>query len=118
MRQDSRLSHLQFSKRQVRDTVTFACQYIPQLDKATLEKFLELVSTGGTAGNISAETLVRKMTLLLKFVPSACPHSLLTLAELLEVPASEMPSSLPQPSSSRLMPMPERRQAMPSRLAS
>ena len=101
-----------FKKLQVADTVAFAIENIPSVDKRTLEKFLQLVHTTGTFGIITCEQLVNKMRLMMKYIPNACPHSLLVVAELLEIKTPPLPNISPttlpnqlgdlQPSSRRL----------------
>lgn len=92
------LIDMKISKRQIADAVQFAMNTLPQLDTDTLEKFLRLVNVGGTHGSLSADALLRKMRLALRYVPNACPQSLLVLAELLELdlPLLEQPL-LPPP---------------------
>jgi len=72
-------------KRHIEAAVLFAVNHIPQVDPITLEKFLELIDINGNFGAVSDRQLLQTMTLLIKHVPSACGHSLLTLAELLDV---------------------------------
>ncbi|GEM_PF-1902364 len=70
----------------VKDMILFAIRYLPQLDKLTLEKFLELVDAEeSTYGYVSAKELAGKMQLLLEHIPETCPHSLETMAALLDV---------------------------------
>jgi hypothetical protein len=78
----------EIKKLQVSEAVLFAIDNIPDVDQATLEKFLELVNTTGTFGAMSHEQLRAKMRLTLKYIPNACPHSLLILADLLGIPMS------------------------------
>jgi hypothetical protein len=73
-------------KIEVKETILFAINHIPQVDKPTLEKFLELMNATGTFGTMTHEQLLRKMALTLKYVPDACPQSLLILVDLLEIP--------------------------------
>ena len=73
-------------KLQIKETVLFAINNIPDVDQATLEKFLESVNATGTFGSMSHEQIVTKMRLTLKYIPNACPHSFLILADLLEIP--------------------------------
>jgi hypothetical protein len=84
-------------KLEIKETVLFAINHIPQVDQATLEKFLELVNATGTFGVISHEQILTKMALTLKYVPDACPHSLLILADLLEIPKQKEQLNLPLP---------------------
>lgn len=74
-----------FKKLHVAETVAFAIENIPTVNKETLEKFLQLVHTTGTAGCITPEQIVNKMRLTMKYIPNACPYSLMVLAELLEL---------------------------------
>ena len=75
----------EIDKRHVAATVLFAINNVPHADKATLERFLELVNATGNFGAISQQQLIHKMELLKKYVPETCEYSLLTLAELLEI---------------------------------
>lgn len=84
-----------FKKLHVADTVAFASENIPTVDKPTLEKFLQLIHTTGTFGLITHRQIVNKMRLTLKYVPNACPHSLLVIAELLELKTSTLSKSPP-----------------------
>ena len=81
-------------KLEIKETVLFAINHIPQVDQATLEKFLDLVNATGTFGAISHEQILAKMALTLKYIPDACPHSLLILADLLEMPKQKEPFNL------------------------
>ncbi len=72
-------------KRYVETTVYFAINHIPQVDEATLERFLELVNATGNFGTITDQELLQKMGLLKKYVPETCEESLLILAELLGI---------------------------------
>jgi|GEM_PF-1220565 len=65
--------------------VVFASCNIPEVDPATLKQFLELVNADGTFGSISHEQILKKMVMLLKYVPEVCPHSLMVLLDLLEI---------------------------------
>lgn len=65
--------------------VLFASCNIPEVDPTTLKQFLELVNANGTFGSISHEQILKKMLMLLKYVPDACPHSLTVLLDLLEI---------------------------------
>jgi len=76
---------LEFKKNQISDTVAFAIDNIPSVDQHTLEKFLQLVHTTGTFGAITPPQLINKMRLTMKYIPNACAHSLLVIAELLEL---------------------------------
>ncbi len=66
-------------------TVEFAINNIPGVDQDTLEKFLELVNATGNFGPISEAEIIEKMNLIMKHIPTACGHSLLTVAELLDI---------------------------------
>lgn len=70
----------------VSETVYFAINNIPLVDRTTLEKFLELVNATGTFGALSHEQILTKMRLTLRYVPNVCPRSLQILAELLDIP--------------------------------
>lgn len=72
-------------KLHVKDTVTFAIKYVPEVDPTTLERFLELVNTDGNYGTISQEQLLTKICLALRYVPNVCLNSLLVITELLDV---------------------------------
>jgi hypothetical protein len=89
-------------KLQISETVLFAIHNIPGIDQATLEKFLELVNTTGTFGAISHEQIIAKMHLTLKYIPDACPHSLLILGDLLEIPMSTLLDRYPTRPPARL----------------
>jgi len=109
MRQNSQTTVNEFKKLHIKETVLFAIKYIPQLDQTTLEKFLELVNTTGTFGAVSRGELLHKMRLTLKYIPNACPHTLIVLAELLEVPMDEKwpnaTASIEAPVQARLSPL-------------
>jgi hypothetical protein len=84
------LTH-EVKKLQVEEMVLFAINHIPQADTVTLKRFLELVNTGGTFGVISHEQILRKMALVLKYIPDASVPSLLILMDLLEIkPARQL----------------------------
>ena len=99
MSQTATPSTNEIKKLQVKETVLFAINNIPQVDRATLEKFLELVNATGTFGAISHEQLVTKMNLTMKYIPGACAYSLVVLADLLELQVPSLPPALtaPQP---------------------
>lgn len=65
--------------------VLFASCNIPEVDPTTLKQFLELINADGTFGTITHEQILKKMVMLLKYVPDACPHSLRVLLDLLEI---------------------------------
>ena len=69
----------------VKTTVEFAINHVPGVDQDTLEKFLELVNATGNFGPISETEIIEKMNLIMKYIPGACGHSLLTVAELLDI---------------------------------
>ncbi len=69
----------------VKDMIFFAMRYLPQIDRLTLEKLLELVDAEDTYNYISAKELAGKMKLILEHIPEACPYSLETMAALLDV---------------------------------
>ena len=75
----------EIQKRHVAATVQFAVNNIPQVDGATLEKFLELVNVDGNYGSITTGELVKKMSLLKKYIPATCDDSLIILTELLGI---------------------------------
>lgn len=74
-----------FKKLHIAETVQFAVTHVPSVDRKTLETFLALVNTDGTFGSISAGQLVQRMRQLQKYVPRTCAHSLLVLADLLDL---------------------------------
>ena len=65
--------------------VSFASCNIPEVDAETLGQFLELVNADGTFGKISHEQILKKMHMVVKYIPDACPHSLMVLIDLLEI---------------------------------
>ena len=73
------------NKRCIAAMTAFATDHIPSVNKATLEKFLELVYVNGTHGSLSDKQLIDKMRLMIKHVPDTDVQSLQTLAELLNV---------------------------------
>ena len=85
----------QVKKLQVKDAVSFAIENIPQADQLTLEKFLAIVNTTGTFGSLTHEQFREKMRFTLKYIPDACPHSLLIVAELLEIPMTARQQDVP-----------------------
>lgn len=77
--------------------VLFASNNVPEVDPVTLERFLELVNAEGTFGTITHEQILKKMCLVLKYIPDACAHSLLVLIDLLEIkPANHLALNAPQ----------------------
>jgi hypothetical protein len=79
----------EIKKLKIKETILFAMNNIPEADPTTLEQFLELVNAGGTFGAISHEQILKKMHQLLKYIPGACTHSLLIIADLLEIGLSK-----------------------------
>jgi hypothetical protein len=73
----------------ISETVFFAINNIPAVDRTTLEKFLELVNATGTFGVLSHEQILTKMRLMLRYIPNACPHSL----DILSVSSSSIASN-------------------------
>jgi hypothetical protein len=73
----------ELKKLYVEETALFAINNIPEVDPATLEQFLALMNAGGTYGAISREQILRKMHLVLKYIPGASISSLLILLDLL-----------------------------------
>jgi len=62
-------------KRDVANTVYFAINYVPQIDGATLERFLELVNATGNFGTMTDLELFQKMGLLKKYIPATCERT-------------------------------------------
>ena len=90
-----------FKKLQIADTIAFAIKNIPSVDERTLQTFLELINVTGTFGNITHEQVVNRIRQVLKYVPDACPRSLLIMADLLELktaPSAAILSSSRRPS--------------------
>jgi len=77
---------IKIEKLHIKETVSFAINNIPHIDRTTLEKLIELVYTNGNYGTISDEQLVSKMELISKYIPEPCVKSLWILADLLEIP--------------------------------
>ena len=86
MSNDTTATNNTIKKLHIEAMVNFAINHIPNVDEATLLKYLELVNVTGNFGSISREQLTGKMLLIMKHIPDACEHSLRTLGELLEVP--------------------------------
>lgn len=82
------MSDCEIKKRQVEEMVLFVINHVPQADSVTLKRFLELVNAGGSFGVISHEQILRKMGLVLKYIPNASVPSLLVLMDLLEIKPS------------------------------
>lgn len=74
---------LRVDKQHIAALASFAIRYIPQVDEPTLNKFLELLRTGGGFGSVTLEQLINTMRLTLKYIPNASAPSLLTLLELI-----------------------------------
>lgn len=83
------LLNQEIKKAQIEETALFAINNIPEVHGATLKKFLELVNAGGTYGSISHRQLIKKMVMVVRYIPNACVHTLLILTDLLEI---EIPS--------------------------
>jgi hypothetical protein len=97
-------------KLELNEMALFAINHIPDIDKVTLEKFIEFVNATGTFGAMSHEQVLTKMALILKYVPDACPHSLMILADLLEIPRPAEPARpiLPDPAPQKPLSLYER----------
>jgi len=72
-------------KKHVTATVLFAINNIPNADRFTLNKFLELMNTGGSFGLITTEQLLEIGRLMIKYVPGVCQESLQVVLELLGI---------------------------------
>ena len=81
----------EIKKLHVEQMVLFAINNIPEADSTTLQRFLELVNAGGTFGTISHRQIIKKMHVVLKYIPGACVHSLLILTDLLEIEVPGQP---------------------------
>lgn len=81
----SAIQTTEIKKLGLEETVLFAINNIPQAHATTLKQFLELVNAGGAFGTISHEEILRKMHLLLKYIPNASVPSLLILIDLLDI---------------------------------
>ena len=81
----------EIKKLQLKETVLFAMNNIPNTDPTTLKQFLELVNAGGTFGTISYDQILKKMYQVMKYIPGACPYSMLVMVDLLEI---QMPRQL------------------------
>jgi hypothetical protein len=84
-------------KLQVKETILFAINNIPEVDPPTLEKFLELINATGTFGALSHEQIMTRMLQTLRYVPGSCAQSLLILADLLEIEIPSRRSLLTRP---------------------
>lgn len=73
------------TKRAIADTTAFAINHIPDVDKPTLKKFLELVNIEGAHGSLTHQQFIEKAQALVKYVPDTDIKSLTTLADLLNV---------------------------------
>ncbi len=89
-------------KLHIKETVTFAINHVPEVESATLEKFLELINTTGTFGKISHNQILGRMQQTLKYIPNACPHSLMVVADLLDIPRSTSVNNHPPSTTARL----------------
>ena len=74
-----------FKKVHIEATVNFAISHIPNADKDTLEKYLELVNIQGNFGSIGEDELLEKMDKLRKYVPDVCEVSLIAVSDLLGI---------------------------------
>lgn len=80
------ISFLCIHREHVEATVAFAIEHVPGMDSKTLKRFMEFVNASGDeVGAITKHELLEKMRLLLKYIPSSCTYSLVTLAELLDL---------------------------------
>ncbi len=77
-------------KQHIEATISFAIDNIPDIEKTTLEKFLELLNTTGNFGSITEEEFIEKVRIFRKYIPGACDYSLLTLVELLDIQSSQV----------------------------
>jgi hypothetical protein len=82
-------STYELKKLYVEETALFAINNIPEVAPATLEQFLALMNAGGSHGAISREQILRKMHLVLTYIPGASVSSLLILLDLLDVEPSK-----------------------------
>lgn len=80
----------EIKKVEIKETVQFAIRHIPQADTLTLEKFLELIFASGNYGAMSYDAILIKIQQVLRYIPDACPHSLLILTDLLGVPITAL----------------------------
>ncbi len=85
------ISANEIKKLQVEEIVLFAINNIPDADSITLQRFLELINAGGTFGTITHGQIIKKMSMVLKYIPGASVHSLLILADLLEIDVPNQP---------------------------
>jgi hypothetical protein len=76
-------STYELKKLYVEETALFAINNIPEVDPTTLEQFLALMNAGGSYGVISREQILRKMHLVLAYIPGASVSSLLIMLDLL-----------------------------------
>jgi hypothetical protein len=93
-----------FKKLQIADTIAFAIKNIPSVDERTLQAFLELINVTGTFGIITHEQVVNRIRQVLKYVPDACPRSLLIMADLLELKTAPSTAVLSSPRRPSLQP--------------
>jgi hypothetical protein len=88
---------VEIRKLHLQSTVSFAIEHVPTVHRATLEQLMALVYTDGSHGSISHQQLLSKMRLVLKYLPDACPRSLIILIDLLELPRAGSLALLPAP---------------------
>ena len=72
-------------KKHIAAMTLFAMRYVPNVDKTTLNRFLELVNLTGSIGWITEQQLLGQVKLMIKYVPGTCENSLCTIIELLDV---------------------------------
>jgi hypothetical protein len=72
-------------KKHIAAMILFAIRYIPNVDRATLNRFLELVNLTGSIGWITEQQFLDQVRLIIKYVPGTCEDSLFTIIELLDV---------------------------------
>jgi hypothetical protein len=95
---------VEIRKLHLQSTVSFAIEHVPAVHQATLEQLMALVYTDGSHGSISHQQLLTKMRLVLKYLPDACPRSLIILIDLLELPRAGSLALLPTPDQLRSEP--------------
>jgi hypothetical protein len=81
---DASTTH-KIDKKYITALTIFAINNIPDIDEFTLKKFLELMNTTGSFGTITDEQLIEVMSLIMKYVPGTCIHSLCVLVDLLGI---------------------------------
>jgi hypothetical protein len=84
-------------KKHIATAILFAVKHVPDTDKVTLHKFLELVNTTGSIGWMPEQQLLAEMKLILNRVPGTSQESLLTVLELSEVCVPLHPGRYPMP---------------------